>query len=315
MEQVTSWIMAVSLGGFLFACRHSPKPQEDNYDVKLETDDSESQTTAQLVDVARPIEDYINGIIDRVRRDLNPKQEAWTDELKQQLLSEVQRLSSGPRKGSGIGVGGMEISVLTEIEAYLMEKLSPERHQIKFTKYKDSIYGTNPVGILSWKVPSQMSTATADHSIAPTVRIADVLVGIDKFAHFLEQGYWYFDATRRQELMNASERREFGMFMEGDPDLPETSFKKYKQVFAYYCSGCVRLGGFGYYGAKSTGVISNADNEANESGFEFYQALWDEPGTHRLRFADFDVRKWNEQFTKSKFIPGFKVKTHEKDGV
>lgn len=315
MRKAKAWCIAICISGAFIGCRHQAKPQDESSDVKLETDDRESAGTAQLLDVSRLVEDYVNGIIDQVRQQLNPNKEPWTDELKAEFLSEVQRLSSGPRKGTGIGVQGLEISVLTEIEAYLMETLSADQDQIKFTKYKDSIYGDNPVGLFSWKVPSQMSTATADHSMAPVVRIGSVLVGIDKFAHFLEQGYWYFDATRRKALNSSKERLEFGMFMEGDSDLPESSFKKYRQVFGNYCSACVRLGGFGYYGSKSTGVISYADIEANESGFEFYQALWAAPATHRLKFVDFEVKKWNEQYSKSKFIPGFKVKTKEDAGI
>ena len=145
---------------------------------------------------------------------------------------------------------------------------------------------------------------TADHSIAPVVRIGSDLVGIDKFAHFLEQGYWYFDATHQGLLQDAAERREFGLYMEGDPDLDKTLHSKYRAIYSRYCPACTKLGGFGYYGSKSTGVVSYADTNANESGYEFYQQLWANPAGYELRLADYATGTWNEQNNPSKFVSG-----------
>lgn len=283
----------------------------DASDIKLETDDSESEATANLIDISDFLNKHINSIIQSARVKINPNRAAWTQSMKEELLREVQLRFSGPRKGSGVGVHwgnlGFEISVLTEIEAYLIETLVEEKHEIKFTKFKDSIYRDNPVGLLSWHVPSHMSDTTANHSIAPVVRVGSSLVGIDKFAHFLEQGYWYFDATRLGLLADATERREWGLFMEGDPDLDIDLHTKYKAIYGRYCPPCTRLGGFGYYGAKSTGVISYADIDVNEAGYRFYERLWADPAGYIFRLADYMSDRWNEQDNPSKFVAGVVV--------
>lgn len=284
---------------------------ESSSEVKLETDDSETEQTRRLVDVSKPIEDFVNGIVAGVRAAVNPGDAPWTDAMKEQLLRDVQRLSSGPRRGTGVGFTwatiGFEISVLTQIEAHLMETLAAERHEIKYTKFKDSIYRDNPVGLTSWHVPSHVTSAVADHSIAPAIRVGEALIGIDKLGHFFEQGYWYFDATRRGLVGGATERREFGAYMEGDPDLSRSLHKKYEGLYRRYCPPCTRLGGFGYYGAKSTGVISYADMEANEAGHGFYERLWDDPAGFELRLSDVPLDLWNEQINKSKLIPGITI--------
>jgi hypothetical protein len=296
------------LAGALAACGGAT---ESSSEVKLETDDSETAETHRLVDVSKPIEDFVNGIVSGVRETVNPGDAPWTDAMKEQLLRDVQRLTSGPRKGTGVGFTwatiGFEISVLTQIEAHLMETLATDRHEIKYTKFKDSIYRDNPVGLFSWHVPSHITSGIADHSIAPAIRVGGKLIGIDKLGHFFEQGYWYFDATRTRLLEGATERREFGAYMEGDPDLSRSLHEKYEGIYRRYCPPCTRLGGFGYYGSKATGVISYADMDANEAGHTFYEKLWDDPAAHEFRFADFSLDSWNEQINKSRLIPGITI--------
>lgn len=306
--QAYAALLAVIVASAAISCRHSGSSS----DVKLETDDSEGPLSKQLEDISGKVDDYINDIIKRARATVNPQNQAWTDAGKAALMLEVQRLSSGPRRGSGVGVhvGGMnlEVSVYTEIEAHFIAALKPELHEIKFTLFKNSIYRNNPVGLSSWRIPSLISTTTADHSIAPAVRIGEVIVGIDKFGHFFEQGYWNFDATRTGLLLDRDERFAFGQYMEGDPDLAKELHPRYRDLYTRYCAGCTRLGGgFGYYGAASTGIISFADIEVNESGASFYERLWADPDGYHFSFKDFVTWRWNEQVNKSKFVSGFKV--------
>ena len=180
------------------------KTDTSTSDVMLETDDRNTAETAELLDMSPIIERHVNDVIDQIRQEKSPTKGEWTPEAKADFLEEVSKRLAGPRRGSGVGAGAgplrVEISVLTEIEAWLMETLDPSNHQIAYVPFEKSIYGANPVGIFKAKVPAHTTAATADHSVAPVIRLKNVIVGIDKLAHFLEQGYWYYDATVRGDL-------------------------------------------------------------------------------------------------------------------
>ena len=281
-------------------------------DIMLETDDRATGETAKLIDVEDIINAHINNVLDEMRAEKGSKDGIWTSAAKSAFLKDVAKKLSGPRKGSGVGVGSgsfrVEISVLTEIEAWLMENLSPERKEIVFVPFEKSLYGENPIGTFKAKVPSHSTIATANHSIAPVIKVHGVLIGIDKLAHFLEQGYWYYDATIRLETLSKKERWEFGAFMEGHPDVKKDLYTKYKRLFGHYCLNCIIAGGFGYYGSASTGVISNADLAANEDGYIFYQKLSQNIPDFKFALSDYDLKQWNEQTNKSLYIPGLVVK-------
>lgn len=288
------------------------KPPVTDAEVMLETDDRATAETAQLVDVEKIINTHINKVLSEIRAEKTPKDKKWTYATKADFLNEVAKRLSGPRRGSGVGVGSgsfrIEVSVLTEIEAWLIENLSPEKREIVFVPFEKSLYGDNPIGAFKAKVPAHSSIATANHSIAPVIKVHGVLIGIDKLAHFLEQGYWYYDATNRLELVSQKDRWEFGAFMEGHPDVKKELYLKYKELFGFYCGACVIAGGFGYYGSASTGVISNADLAANEDGYVFYKNLSQNISDYKFDLSTFDLKTWNEQNNKSLYIPGLVVK-------
>jgi hypothetical protein len=281
-------------------------------DVMLETDDRNTPETAKLLDMSHVIERHINEVLDEIRKAKDPTKRSWNPEEKADFLKEVSKRLAGPRRGSGVGVGSgsmrVEISVLTEIEAWLIENLDPSKHEIAFVPFEKSLYGANPVGIFQAKVPAHTTSATADHSVAPVIRLKNVIVGIDKLAHFLEQGYWYYDATVQGDLSSKRERTDFGAFMEGHPDLDKGVYVKYRKIFGRYCPTCVLAGGFGYYGSVSTGVISLADMTSNEDGFEFYWGLSQNIATYKFRIKQYDLKEWNEQNNKSLFVPSLIVK-------
>ncbi len=290
----------------------SKKPPGTNSDIMLETDDRATAETVQLVDVEEIINAHINKVLSEIRGEKTPKDKKWTYAAKADFLKEVAKRLAGPRRGSGVGMGSgacrIEISVLTEIEAGLIENLSPEKREIVYVPFEKSLYGDNPVGAFKAKVPSHSSVATANHSIAPVIKIRGVLLGIDKLAHFLEQGYWYYDASNRFDLGSQKDRWEFGAFMEGHPEVKKELYPKYKELFGFYCGTCVIAGGFGYYGSASTGVISNADLAANEDGYVFYKNLSQNISDYQFDLSTFNLETWNEQNNKSLYIPGLVVK-------
>jgi hypothetical protein len=300
------------MASFLATSCLSKKPPGTNSDIMLETDDRATAETAQLVDVEKIINGHINKVLSEIRAEKTPKDNKWTYTTKADFLKEVAKRLSGPRRGSGVGLGSgsfrIEVSVLTEIEAWLIENLSSEKREIVFVPFEKSLYGDNPVGAFKAKVPSHSSIATANHSIAPVIKVHGVLLGIDKLAHFLEQGYWYYDATNRLELVSQKDRWEFGAFMEGHPDVKKEHYPKYKELFGFYCGACVIAGGFGYYGSASTGVISNADLAANEDGYVFYNNLSRNISDYEFDLSAFNLKSWNEQNNKSLYIPGLVIK-------
>ncbi|MBF0442874.1 MAG: hypothetical protein HQK54_13290 [Oligoflexales bacterium] len=89
--------------------------------------------------------------------------------------------------------------------------------------------------------------------------------------------------------------------MEGDPDLPEALYNKYWYLFVKNSSPIVR---FGYFGSASTGVVSYADMNANENGYNFYQRLKSDPLHYQFRFSDYNINEMNETNVPSKFTHG-----------
>jgi len=283
-----------------------------NTQLLQESDDRITIANQALVDVAKKVNLLINRQIASARLEVNPQAKPWDDALKMKFIDVFARRVAGLHPGSGFGIHwfgtNLEFSQLTEIESAIDSALFADKHEINRTKFLDSRYGENPIGITQALTMSHVSMATADRSIAPTIRLGSVLVGVDKIGHFAEEGYWYFLAERSQQLHGQAERWQFGQFMEGDPDLDPALHKRYQKLFGNFCELCVSFGGFGYYGIEATGVCSIADMHANESGFEFYTALYADPDGYLFNILKFDVSKWNEETTKNKYVRGLIVR-------
>jgi hypothetical protein len=281
-----------------------PKSDQTS-DVLQETDDRTTPKSAQLIEVGPRLNDYMNRIIEKARLEVNPDRLEWTPVRRTALFKAVAKSIESNRKGSGIGfnVGKqrIEISALTDIEAELFQTLKAEKNEILPIKFADSRYGKNKVGISINRPLSMQTKGSADHSISPVLRLNGTIVGLDKIGHFAQQGYWYMDAKLRGTLTSYQERWQFGQFTEGDPALSPDTFKRYRGIYGYYCKACVILGGFGYYGMASTGVISFADMNANESGYKFYQALWDRPQDYTFDIFKIDTKKWNEEVVPNQY--------------
>lgn len=104
----------------------------------------------------------------------------------------------------------------------------------------------------------------ASRILGPHVKIKDICVGTDKFGHFFQQGFQYYEIARRKGLSVAA-TEEFGRRTE-----------------------------IGMSGLQATGVFSNADMEANRQGLKFYDDLKASP-TMTFDIAKYFSSKWNEQ--------------------
>ncbi len=293
----------------LYACGSFRHATSSN--LKQETDDRETESSRALVDVTEKVEEYVNSVLADSRQAVNPSNAPWTQNLTADFLEEFAHRCAATQPGSGIGVSvgnlSLEVSKLTKAEFNLIKRLDASKNEILAIKYADSRYNKNPVDLLNGKFPAHKTNFTADHSIAPVLRLGQTLVGIDKIGHFMEQGWWYYQAEQQGMLSGIKERLAFGQYMEGDDALPVSEHKRYDEIYGRFCWVCTIGGGFGFFGAKSTGVISYGDMHANESGYQFYVELAKNPGDHKFRLADYPVEFWNEEVSPSKFVGGLEA--------
>ncbi len=286
---------------------------EPNSQTKQETDDRSTERSGKLVDVSEKINQFINTNIQAARDSINPQQEEWTDELKIQLIRDIGKRLGANHPGTGIGVYlkqiklSLEISTLSEIEFYFDQNLKDDTEILR-TLFKDSRYSDNKIGPKALVI-SHILRSTADHSISPIIRVGDSLIGLDKLGHFAEQGLWYFLATHAGNLNSELDRYQFGQYMEGDPGLDRELYGRLKKVYGTYCKTCVLVKeGFGYYGMESTGVCSFADIEANESGYRFYQAIYEDPESYVFDIKLINTSVWNETIKNNVYKPGLQIR-------
>ena len=111
-------------------------------------------------------------------------------------------------------------------------------------------------------------------------------------------------------------RREFGSYMEGFT-YPSANMLRFDFMAKKFDRG---WGGEGYFGKNSSGISSNADLNANEDGFSFYESMWvsfrkwKDGGAQgnfsrvfKFKFSNYEYPDWNELKVKSTFVPYVKV--------
>ncbi|MEZ4743090.1 MAG: hypothetical protein R3B45_11710 [Bdellovibrionota bacterium] len=248
-----------------------------------ETDDTPNASTDKLIDVSAKIEAFINENLAKLRTDVFAKSK-WSDDDKKKFLGLVYEEIASNVSGSGIKVLGKEVSLKTRIETWLEKNLDEKRNEILWISFIDSKYGKNDIEFGTGKVPTYWTKSGAEHSIAPVINVGGTLMGIDKIGHFFMQGFWYWDA----QLTSLRNRCEFGQYMEGNSMLFKEKWSKYYDIVAKWLPPTI-LGHFrfGYYGSWATGVVSYADSEANEAGYQFYKYLFANAQTYQFKFSDF----------------------------
>jgi|ERR1017187_1537490 hypothetical protein len=96
----------------------------------------------------------------------------------------------------------------------------------------------------------------------PTMRVNDICIGSDKLGHFIELGFDYFAMAHSAKKVDTE---QFGKEDEA-----------------------------GGHGLATTGVYSNADQEANRVGLKFYEDLLANPNLN-FDIGNYITTKWNEE--------------------
>jgi hypothetical protein len=276
-------------------------------ETKQETDDRTTTDSAKLVDVAPVLEQLVNEGVASARSDLAITTDDISDEMRRNLLEKVGEKIGAYVKGSG--VTPLDIVQLTNLEIRLDEMLSAEKLEKIRVPFRCSRYRDNPIGIpiLSGATPANISESTANHTISSAFKFNKTLVGGDKLAHIWAVGRKMYLAGLSQD-----EIQMMSQFLEGDPDFPK------KHLVEYAARG-IKIdpawGVFGVYGTASTGIISQADTNANVSGVRFFENLYKAPATYTFTLASLCEGSaerpcewyWNEQNVPNRFTRLVKV--------
>ena len=109
-----------------------------------------------------------------------------------------------------------------------------------------------------------LHTAGLAKVVGPAANVKRICTGADKFGHFFEEGFLYFQISKAGGT--ASTVDSFGNFL-------EISSKQ---------------------GLGVTGVFSNADKAANLAGKQFYEDLEADPTKFKFNIGNYITKDWNE---------------------
>jgi len=272
-----------------------------------ETDDRPSSPgNAPLGDSDQELEAIINGHIDTARADA--RNLGLVGSAAGNYISRQVYLSLGAnRDGTGYyNPFGIEIARTTHLEYHLQYVLGGTS-KMNDIPFGNSIYRNTPTGPWDGNFPAYrapVAVGAVDHTIAPTISVSGVLMGTDKWGHFMQQGYWLYKLNR-DGMLARTEINTFSRWLEGDPRLRTTAQQGRKYlVLAKMMSGG-EVDRFGYYGAYSTGVASCGDVDANRLGFHFYRAIENNPWG--FSFSAKPYPQMNEGLNPSRYMPGVEL--------
>jgi hypothetical protein len=147
---------------------------------------------------------------------------------------------------------------------------------LSYVKYADDLKSGKPVIFNHSKFSTVYSYAGFHRLISPsffvfasTIKAYDVMMGVDKFGHFINQGFQYF-----QMYSTAINSKK-------NPDLA------LKEMVSWGVDS-----EDGVFGSIVDGVYSNADLAANFAGFIFYQNMFDDlniQGVHYPRIININA--------------------------
>ncbi len=276
--------------------------------------------TDKLKDSAKAIENYVDGVIDAGRK----------AGLKGKELSKFVYENLGQNvKNSGItktGKHGGSISERTKIAIDVENLLTLNNNdeivripfkESKYSKIENNKILTTPlVGAL----PAYWTQATRDHTIAPTIKVNEVLIGTDKLEHIFQQGYWLYN-----EELSLDDQYKFSNFLEGfnlntwgkmdithvraslaNKEAYDANRERFETIFKKYASK-PGISIYGVYGSGSSGVLSQADIVANLKGAEMFKLIETDPN-YKFEFKNMDVNKLNEVNNPSSYSRAIKDK-------
>jgi hypothetical protein len=293
-----------------------------------EADDRLTARTNSLVDVSQILENYVNRVI----------QQSWREaqDARQNAGGFARRVYDqlgADQPGSEVSTPIGKKSPIAKIGVWLDTNLNVAQNQIVKLTFAQSRYRDNKLqGVwAALGIPWLYNQATADHGIAPTIKIKNTLMGTDKWEHFFQQGYWGFDAGLSRQDAHAyglwleGDRSARGHFFEAHPDIQrrmanQTPWVRHDFVDQYYQKISAKFGvtsWYGIYGNYSTGIVSHADINANIAGQAFYEKLFNayQLGQTSYPFSfsvnDYPIQRFNEQNVPNTFSPNLIVNDNE----
>lgn len=284
---------------FVLASCASRANNDNTARVMQETDDRESALTSSLLDSGSDLEEHVNNVLLNSRILFSAKDSEGKKVVvdKAGFLNRVFQHLGAEIDGTGIDLFVAELSKLTAIEVWFDKDMYGAENKVVAIPWEKCRYADNSVSIFS-RYPSLKTKSLAQHSMAPVVRIHGVLMGVDKWAHFFNIGYLYFQVPELRA--SQKERDAMSRWLEGEPEMPEAERSRIKKIAKTMDSRVF----FGIYGMVSSGVYSNADMAANEDGFKFFEALNAKPETYKFSLSDYDLKKYNEILNPNRFAPG-----------
>ena len=124
----------------------------------------------------------------------------------------------------------------------------------------------NPGKLKYWG--SRLPNSSLFTSIEPCVRVNGVCIGTDKLGHMFQQGWEYYRISVIDKKGDRVAER-YGEWLEGKES--RKAYAAEERYFRQQLSG--RRVGYGVFGRTLTGVISNADLEANKAGLRMYKDI------------------------------------------
>jgi RHS repeat-associated protein len=277
----------------------------------------------KLVDVSDILEDHV----DKVTARAWDQAKAAGDDARGFVKRVYEQLGANA-PGSGVKTKFGDFAPIAKIAVWLDFYLSVDKNQIAKWSFRQSRYGDNPAsraGVLY--IPWLYNDETAQHGLAPTIRVNGVVMGTDKWEHFFQQGFWLFDngmtydqgKTYSEWLEGVDNAR--GSLMDLYPALPRKWGVKWDQLnpprkhamidteFSRISSKYGERTWFGKYGSWSSGVISHADVNANLAGMEFYRKLYtayNDGAANPPPFlvSQYRVSEFNEHEVENTFVKG-----------
>jgi Domain of unknown function (DUF4157) len=154
------------------------------------------------------------------------------------------------------------------------ERKTPAR-DLAGTKYSGTVLATVAKSKLLALLPENPAVASA-------VNVHGHCIGADKLGHFFDVGFAYW-AEDVQHGMSTAKAQDFGRGLE---------------IGVQGLSAVPPLFG------GPTGVFSNADQEANLKGWQFYKDLAADPAGYVFAIANYIAANWNERINPSFYEPG-----------
>lgn len=274
-----------------------------------EVDDRRTEKTKKLEDSRADLESYSNGVLKKARGFA-----AFLVALPDAVGLDTKALRRDAIVWSvyaQLGKSPNRTDPLTPIEKHIETTWPKGDKDLKGAKqytpkFEESWFSRTPANM---QVPPAWRQAlTRDRTLAAVININGVLMGTDKWGHFFQEGFWYYF-----NKLGPADRKKFGAFLEGDEQafygrVGLTKAEKDKANAAMLAKwkdpydllkpdlgfGLHSKPYFGMFGSGPTGVISYADNNANEAGFTFYTKLAANPDAFVFKVTDYPYKEFNE---------------------